>query len=137
VPLEGRSLFEAVGRLVDDFARRGGAMVEYRPAGAHFPVPTRLEVAIYRITQEALANVEQHAAARRVRVELAATPADLRLIIADDGRGFRPEDIPAGHYGLAGINERARLLGGRFELHSSPGAGTQLTVTIPLDLEND
>ena len=142
VPLEGRSLFEATGRLIDDFRRRTGLIVDYYPVGEHQPVPTRLEVAVYRVAQEALANVEQHAAAGQVRVELAATlgattPGRLELTVIDDGRGFRPEDIPPGHYGLAGINERVRLLGGRFDLRSSPGAGTRLNVSIPLDAEGD
>lgn len=90
-------------------------------------------MAVYRITQEALTNVEQHAGAERIRVELTATPGDLRLIVADDGRGFQPEHIPPGHYGLTGINERVRLLGGQLDLRSSPAAGTRLAITIPLD----
>jgi two-component system NarL family sensor kinase len=136
-PLEGRSLFEATGQLLDDFRRRTGLGVDYRQAGAHFPVPARVEVAVYRIVQEALANVEQHAIAGRARVELAAAPGELRLVVADNGRGFRPEDIPPGHYGLAGINERVRLLGGQFDLQSGPGAGTRLLVTVPLDGGNE
>lgn len=136
VPLEGRSLFEAVGRLIEAFGRQTDLAVSYRPVGAHFPIPTRLEVAVYRIVQEALANVEQHAAAQQVWVELAARPGELRLIVADDGRGFRPDETPPGHYGLAGINERTHLLGGRFDLQSSPGAGTRLHVIIPLDAES-
>ena len=72
-------------------------------------------------------------AAERVRVELAAAPGELRLTVSDDGRGFRPEDIPPGHYGLAGINERVRLLGGRLDVHSRPGGGTRLRVTLPLN----
>jgi two-component system NarL family sensor kinase len=135
-PLEGRSLFEAVGRLINDFNRRSGPVVDYHPVGAHFPVPARLEVAVYRVVQEALTNIERHAAARRVRVDLAATPGVLRLTVADDGRGFRPDLSPPGHYGLTGINERVRLLGGRFDLQSSPGAGTRLLVAIPLDGED-
>jgi two-component system NarL family sensor kinase len=136
-PLEGRSLFEAVGQLIEERRRKGAPVVDYAPAGAHCPVPARLEVAIYRIVREAMANIEQHAAARRVRVELAAAPGELRLVIADDGRGFRPESIPPGHYGLAGINERVHLLGGRFDVQSKPGAGTRLLITIPLNGEDE
>lgn len=133
VPLEGRSLFEALDELISDIRRRTHLVVDYHPTGAHFPVPPRLEVAVYRITQEALTNVEQHAGAERIRVELTATPGDLRLIVADDGHGFQPEHIPPGHYGLTGINERVRLLGGQLDLRSSPAAGTRLAITIPLD----
>jgi two-component system, NarL family, sensor kinase len=135
VPLEGRSLFEAVGLLVEDFQRRSGLEVDYRITGANFPIPTRLEVGVYRVIQEALANIEQHAAAANVRVELAAAPDELTLVVTDDGRGFQPATIRPGHYGLAGINERVHLLGGRFDLHSRPNSGTHLRITIPLGTE--
>ena len=59
----------------------------------------------------------------------------VRLTISDDGIGFQVDNVPAGHYGLAGINERVHLMGGRFEVRSSPGAGTRLEVTIPLGTE--
>jgi two-component system NarL family sensor kinase len=135
VPLEGRTLFEALGELVSQFRLRTGLSADYHAVGEHSPVPPRLEIAMFRIAQEALANVERHASAGKVRVELAATPDNLRLTVTDDGLGFRLDDIPAGHYGLAGINERVHLMGGRFELQSSPGAGTRLRVSIPFQSE--
>ena len=132
-PLEGRTVAEAVQALVDEFQERTGMAVDYHPVGAHYPLPIRFEVGLYRITQEALANIEQHSKARHVKVELVVTPGSLQLIIEDDGHGFRPEAIPEGHYGLVGINERVRLMGGKLDLQSSPEAGTYLKVSIPLE----
>jgi two-component system NarL family sensor kinase len=132
-PLEGRSLAQATQALVDEFGERTGVHIDFRLVGAHHPLPSRLEVGAYRIIQEALANVEKHAQAVTVTVELVITAADLRMTIVDDGRGFQPDAIPQGHYGLVGINERVYLMGGKLDLQSSPRAGTQLQVTIPLE----
>ena len=134
-PLEGRSLAEALQVLLDEFQERSGVVVSYHASGAHQPLPVRLEVGVYRITQEALANVEQHAGAQQVKVQLAVTPGSLQLAIEDNGRGFRPEAMPEGRYGLIGINERVRLMGGKLDLQSTPRAGTHLKITIPLEQE--
>jgi two-component system NarL family sensor kinase len=133
VPLEGRSLPDALGDLSSEFMGRTGIAVNYQTAGANRPLPVRIEVAVYRITQEALANIERHAGADHVAVDLAITPALLELTIADNGRGFQSENIKGAHYGLVGINERVHLLEGSLDLQSSPAAGTRLHITIPLE----
>jgi two-component system NarL family sensor kinase len=132
-PLEGRSLVDAVQDLLDEFQDRTGVMVHYQASGAHRPLPLRVEVGTYRIVQEALANVEQHAAASRVVVELALAPDHLHLQVEDNGRGFQPEAVVEGHYGLIGINERVHLMSGTLDLQSGPEAGTHLDISIPLD----
>lgn len=132
-PLEGRSLVNAVQDLLEEFQDRTGVAVRYQASGAHRPLPVRVEVGIYRIVQEALANVEQHAAANRMVVELALAPDRLRLRVEDDGRGFQPEAVVEGHYGLIGINERVHLMSGTLDLQSAPEAGTQLDISIPLN----
>jgi two-component system NarL family sensor kinase len=132
-PLEGRSLPEALTRLVSDFNQRGDLQVEHRLEGANQPLPSRVEAGLYRVAQEALENVAQHAGARHAALHLLITPEQVILEIADDGRGFEPGQIPPGRFGLAGINERVRLLGGSLELKSSPGAGTVVRATVPLD----
>jgi two-component system, NarL family, sensor kinase len=141
--LEGRSLAEAVKELLEAFQKRNQIEVIYREVGANHPLPVRLAVAAYRVAQEGLTNVERHAGAQHVWLELTVTPSSLRLLIEDDGRGFDPDAIPKdqydqsqfglGHYGLIGINERVRLLAGRLDLMSSPDAGTRLEVTLPLE----
>jgi two-component system NarL family sensor kinase len=131
-PLEGRTLAEAIQALVDEYQERTGASVAYHPVGVNHPLPIRVEVGVYRIAQEALANVEKHAGAQHVQVELVVTPDALQLVVEDDGRGFQAQAIPEGHYGLIGINERVHLMGGKLDIHSGRDAGTHLKVLIPL-----
>jgi signal transduction histidine kinase len=92
-----------------------------------------VEVALYRICQEALTNVARHAKARRVTVRLVATPRQVQLTIEDDGLGFDASDTAEDRHGLVGMNERARMLGGALDLSTSPGAGTRVRVTVPLE----
>ncbi len=131
-PLEGRTLAEALTALTEEWTRQQGLPATFSAAGGLRPLPVRLEVGLYRIAQEALTNIARHAHAGRVNLELVATPAHIRLSIEDDGRGFEADDISPGRYGLVGLNERARLLGGILRLESCPGTGTRLEVTIPL-----
>jgi signal transduction histidine kinase len=100
-------------------------------------VPEEARVSIFRVLQEGLMNVERHAAASRVEVELRADAGEMVLEVKDDGRGF---DCPArlsslvleGRFGLAGAQERVSLLGGALEVESRPGRGTRLTARIPI-----
>jgi two-component system, NarL family, sensor kinase len=131
-PLEGRSLPEAIALLVSEFNQREGPRVKFRLEGANQPMPTRVEAGLYRVAQEALENVARHANARQVTLHLSIHPDQAVLEIVDDGRGFEPGQIPTGRFGLAGLNERVRLLGGSLELKSSPGAGTAVRATVPL-----
>jgi signal transduction histidine kinase len=130
--LEGRSLAEALRALLDDFQARTGVETGSLIVGAHQPLPVRLEVGVYRIAQEALANVEQHAGARLVELELVVTPESLEFTVVDDGHGFQPEAVQDERFGLVGINERVHLMGGHLDLRSMPEAGTHLKVSIPL-----
>ncbi|MDE2814067.1 MAG: GAF domain-containing sensor histidine kinase [Gemmatimonadota bacterium] len=129
--LEGRSLEEALAGLAADT----GPEVEVEIVGTR-PLPSRVEVGLYRIAQEALANARQHANARQVRLELEITPAAVTLRIADDGRGFAPEQLSGDRFGLVGLNERARLLGGRLDVESKPGQGTRIIAVVPLEADD-
>lgn len=93
--------------------------------------PARL--ALFRITQEALTNSFKHAQAHNIRVSLERTPLGIRLSVADDGRGFEAGDARSGaaSVGLASMRERAEALGGAWELRSTPGSGTTITVQLP------
>ena len=128
--LEGRSLEEALEGLAADT----GPKVEVEIVGTR-PLPSRVEVGLYRIAQEALANVRQHANAQRVRLELEITPAAATLRVADNGRGFAPDQLTGDRFGLVGLNERARLLGGRLDVESKPGQGTRIAAVIPLEAD--
>ena len=88
---------------------------------------------LYRIAQEALNNVTQHANARRVTVRLVTSPEQAELTVQDDGRGFDVTLLPSEHhYGLVGLNERTKLLRGQLSLESDVGVGTKVKVVVPL-----
>lgn len=93
------------------------------------------EVAVYRIVQETLNNVQAHAQAQHVGVRLVFGPGELRVEVQDDGRGFDPAALnqqPRTHLGLIGMRERAASVGGAFQVQSRPGAGTCMTLRLPL-----
>lgn len=131
-------LTAAVRELVTDFARSAG--LEYRvdvPEEAPEP-PRHVAIALFRILQEALSNVEKHASAHRVEVTLRLLPTEAALRVSDDGVGFNPETAGPGRgerLGLAGMRERAELLGGLFHLSTLPGRGTTIEVIIPWNSE--
>jgi signal transduction histidine kinase len=95
------------------------------------PLPLDLQEAVYRIAQEALHNVVRHARASRVRVDLDADAAAVRLRVVDDGVGFDPELVAPGHLGLDGMRARAERLGGSLGVEAAPGHGTTLDLRIP------
>ena len=132
-PLEGRSLSEALKALVDRWEVETGISTRFQAVNGSRPLPPRVEIALYRICQEALTNVARHAEARRVTVRLVATPEQVQLTIEDDGLGFDASDTTEDRHGLVGMNERARMLGGALDLSTSPGAGTRVRVTVPLE----
>jgi signal transduction histidine kinase len=98
------------------------------------PQPLEVEVAVFRITQEALNNVGKHARATEVAIRLSESEGGLCLAVADDGVGFVVEN-GSGHspggLGLHTMRERARALGGRLEIKSMPGQGTTVKVYLP------
>jgi two-component system NarL family sensor kinase len=132
-PLEGRHLAEAMSELVGQYRRHHQLPIELDIIGANYPLPVRIEVGLYRIAQEALNNIVQHAQARIVHLLLVIQPESVQLIAEDDGCGFDPQQIPDQRFGLVGLNERVKLLGGKLKLESSPGEGTRIDVIVPLD----
>ena len=88
-------------------------------------------LALYRIAQEALGNAAKHAAPTRVDVRLLRIGGDVALTVADDGRGCEPGEAADGGLGLVNMRERARQLGGTFELDSRPGRGTTVRIVVP------
>ncbi len=132
-PLEGRNIADALAQLVDDLEHQHQLQAGLTVTGAHTPLPSRLEVGLYRIAQEGLRNVVRHAQAHSVLLQLIITPQQVRLLVEDDGVGFEPATIKGEHFGLIGINERTKLLGGQLRIESAPESGTRLEVTIPLE----
>jgi signal transduction histidine kinase len=127
-PLEDLGLSEALRQLRDKMAERTGLRLsgDVAQVGALDPLT---EQAIYRVAETALANVEQHAGASEVRVGLALTPEGrVRLEICDDGVGFDPASVSGDRYGLAGMVERAQLIGADLQVDAQPGQGTRIVM---------
>jgi signal transduction histidine kinase len=93
-----------------------------------------LENAIYRIVQESLSNAIRHSQSERVAVELTQQGDWVRILVQDWGRGFRPAEVGEGCFGLEGIRERARLLGGTAQIDGLPGQGARIQVELPITL---
>jgi signal transduction histidine kinase len=94
-------------------------------------LPEHVELALYRIAQEALQNIVKHAAARTVRVTFSIESGTATLRVVDDGRGFDRSGSDSAGYGLASMAWRAELVGGELVLHSEPGEGTSVTARVP------
>lgn len=134
VELDRLGLNHALEALLDSTSATTGLRVfkDLDDLGALLPV--ELQLHLYRLVQEGLSNVLKHARASTVTLELKREGDQLRLQLGDDGVGFDPALVAerrAG-LGLTGLEERVKLMGGQFQISSSPGAGTRLQVTIPL-----
>jgi two-component system sensor histidine kinase UhpB len=92
-----------------------------------------IELALYRIAQEALTNVAKHADATHATIDLQFREGTVSLRIEDDGRGFEPREGLGRGLGLFGMRERAELVHGTFALESEPGHGTRITIAVPLE----
>jgi PAS domain S-box-containing protein len=128
-------------RLQVETLRSEGWDVDYEEALGDSRLPTEMETTLFRVAQEALTNVRKHARSSRAHVTLERSGETVRLLVRDEGRGFRPGDSlnqvgPGERVGLSGMRERVSLLGGRFEIHSEPGSGTSVVAEVGLsDME--
>jgi PAS domain S-box-containing protein len=133
--LEELGLRPALEALASDFAQRTGidCSVDAAADGEHdAALAAPVANCLYRVTQEALNNVIKHAGARHVRLTLAHAPGGrVRLRIHDDGRGLTPQQARKPHsFGLVGMDERVRAIGGRLTVTGQPGAGTVVEVEV-------
>lgn len=133
--LDGNPLANVLRRYASEFEARTGILVNVVALPARETLPLASKVALLRICLESLANIEKHADAESVRVELHRDPGATRLIVEDDGRGFdvaaAEARYPTAGSGLQIMRERAIALRARFRLRSAPGAGTRVECTIP------
>jgi signal transduction histidine kinase len=137
--LDDLGLVAALQWYVQEFEKRYAIRTNFAVEGNRSRLPTEYETVLFRITQEALINVAKHANASQAGVKLEIYPAQVCVIVKDDGRGFDLDKTLRGDrragWGLLGIQERALLLGGQCEIDSRPGRGTHIRVTIPLMAE--
>jgi signal transduction histidine kinase len=134
--LDQLGLVAALSSLVADIEDEADPISELRIVGPEIRLTSNTELGAFRIVQEAIRNTLRHAEAAHLQVVVTFAPDQVKLTVTDDGKGFNPEDLDnyaPEHLGLLGMRERARLLGGRLDLHSSPGDGTEVEVAIPLE----
>ena len=136
-PLQDATLPEALRRVAAALGPVPRA--EFRLDGEAYPLPVEAEVALLRLTQEALANVQRHADARQATVTLCYLDDQVTLDVYDDGRGFAPDaaatagpDSGRARFGLHGMRERIAELGGTLTIESAPGEGTAVAAALPL-----
>jgi len=127
--LDDHGLVPAIATQVRRFAAQTGIDADMRTQG-ETTLPPDQEIEVYRIAQEALANIARHAKAERVEIDLSANGHGFELSVRDDGRGFDTSVGPRG-LGLGGMAERARLVGGELTIDSRPGTGTAVTLRLP------
>jgi len=133
--LQSRPLLDALAAMVDEFQRATGIPVAYESSGDVPSLTLSQKIALFRVSQGALANIRRHAGATAVSLSLHMDERQTVLRIEDDGRGFDVEAAFAAaaarrRIGLTAMRERVRLLGGRFELESREGGPTVLTATL-------
>jgi PAS domain S-box-containing protein len=134
--LEERGLIPALRETLDRYGRDNRVRTEFS-GQATVEIPQDLETLAYRVVQEALSNSAKHAKPESVTVSVGTTGGQLRVEIADDGVGFDSsrarEYLQTGRVGLASMRERVELANGTFMVHSTPGRGTTVLASLPLD----
>lgn len=134
--LDDLGLVPSLEMLARETAQSAGMQIEFHTVGVERRLPASNELALYRMAQEALSNIARHSQAKTATLTISFSPQSVRLLVKDDGVGFRvPENLAEnagrGHYGLLGLHERAELLGAELDIESGPGKGTRIEVTLP------
>jgi signal transduction histidine kinase len=137
VDLEALGFFPAVTQLVNDFGDQNQVAARLEIAGTRESMPAIYELPLFRIIQEGVNNIGQHAHASSVLVRLAVDAAGgVAVSVRDNGQGFDPGQLSpaaegAGHFGLRQMRERILDLGGTLDIRSAIGQGTELLITLP------
>ena len=134
--LDDLGLVPAMRSFMKEFQDKSGLEAEVLTFGEDRRFSATLEVALFRLAQEAINNVWKHSQAKKVTVKIEFSPSGIRIVVSDDGKGF---DVAAekaasrgNRFGLISMRERAELLHGRVKIESQPGAGTRVIFTVPL-----
>ena len=145
--LDDLGLAPALNQLVGQMASRGILSTDFSIDGQPYELPKHVEIAIFRIVQEALNNAAHHSGTDKARLRVLCRPDALSVLIQDDGKGFDTDaepDMPeaaevlseeesssAGQFGLLGMRERAKLIGAEINVMSAPGKGTRVHLRVP------
>lgn len=137
--LDDLGLVAALDMLVRETQDSSAIPITFRRLGRELRLPPDAELALYRMTQEGLSNIQRHAQATQATVQIEFAPERVILTISDNGSGFEVPKSPAefaphGHFGLLGLYERAELLNAVLEIYSEPNEGTRLAVSLPLKI---
>jgi signal transduction histidine kinase len=130
--LDESGVVAAIVHLVYDPAFEQGPKIDFRNRAKFKRLAPVLENVIYRIVQEGLTNARNHSKSKEILVGLKQRGDRLRIEIRDWGTGFDPETVHENRFGLEGIRERARLLGGKCSIKSKPGKGPTIIVELPV-----
>jgi two-component system sensor histidine kinase UhpB len=134
--LEDLGLVAALEMLGRETTQSSKLPVHFQRNGAERRLAPVVELALYRMAQEALSNIVRHAQASEASLSLTFETQSITLVVTDNGKGFDvpkspSEFAPSGHFGLLGLHERAELIGATLDIHSGPGLGSRLSVCLP------
>jgi len=130
--LDTFGIVAAIDNEVQEFSQRAGIACDFRHNDETMPLAPRIAISLFRILQEALANITKHAQATQVGIALSCHDGTVELSVSDNGRGIRDADrAKQRSFGLRGIFERVAHFGGEAKLHSAPEQGTTLSVRLP------
>jgi len=140
--LDDLGLIPTLRWYVQNFSNRSNIHSHFQAIGFDEKLPPQIETAFYRIVQEALNNISKHAEASQVEISLEQRDSAIYVSIMDNGRGFDLDKVlhpesPERGFGIIGIQERVSLLGGKIDIQSSPGFGTQISIEIPYQKGSD
>src|SRR5207302_2152632 len=119
---------QLLNQLAESISSRTTVRIEVRAEADGSPLPSEVQIALYRIAQESLNNIVKHSTANRPEVQFRRHGASVELEIRDDGRGFDTSSTPPGHLGLSIMRERARAIKARMRLDSRVAEGTRIVV---------
>ncbi|HRO71155.1 MAG TPA: PAS domain-containing sensor histidine kinase, partial [Chitinophagaceae bacterium] len=131
--LDDLGLGPAIEWHINEFEKRTGIEVEYEGLNEEIELSMAFKTGLFRIVQEALTNIAKYARARHVKVRLLREDEQLSLMVRDNGIGFDKEKVYAKKtYGIVGMRERTAMMGGKYQLETTPGMGTTILVQVPL-----
>jgi signal transduction histidine kinase len=136
-PLEGANLSDALSLLAEHFSRDCGIQSTFNVSGRSHRLTDEIENELYRVAQEALCNVRKHSRAGSVSILLSYGAGAVMLAIKDNGQGFAMKQSQSGAngFGLPTMCDRASRLGGRMDINSTQGTGTELRMSVPLGIK--